>query len=269
MKILIVRLSALGDIVHALPVLAAIKKAKPDAQVDWLVEENYASILSIASGLRRRVIVRASRSFETPDAVSFGGLLGYRNARHAFVEPGLRRRARSAGPDQVGGVGAHLVREPRHRIRRRQPARAAGCLSLFGNGDAAERAGRPTGQQASRRSRHSEESIDPLGACRSRRTRSSCRWRRRLAPRSIAAIDAAGGPAPLHRPQSGRGVAEQALAARSFRRAGGGASRSHRTADRSSPGDHRSAISRTRSCTRHHGAATAAPRDIGFRSRAC
>ena len=52
MKILIVRLSALGDIVHALPVLAAIKTAKPDAQVDWLVEENYASILSIASGLQ-------------------------------------------------------------------------------------------------------------------------------------------------------------------------------------------------------------------------
>jgi heptosyltransferase I len=80
MKILIVRLSALGDIVHALPVLAAIKKAMPDAQVDWLVEENYASILSIASGLRRRIIVRASRSFDTPDAISFGGLLGYKHA---------------------------------------------------------------------------------------------------------------------------------------------------------------------------------------------
>lgn len=80
MKILIVRLSALGDIVHALPVLAAIKKAMPDAQVDWLVEENYASILSIASGLHRRIIVRAKRSFETPEAISFGGLLGYKNA---------------------------------------------------------------------------------------------------------------------------------------------------------------------------------------------
>jgi heptosyltransferase-1 len=80
MKILIVRLSALGDIVHALPVLSAIKHAHPDAQVDWLVEENYASILSIAAGLRRRIIVRARKSFETPDAVSFGGLLGYKNA---------------------------------------------------------------------------------------------------------------------------------------------------------------------------------------------
>ena len=67
MKILIVRLSALGDIVHALPVLAAIKKAMPDAQVDWLVEENYAPILSIASGLHRRIIVRAAAQLATPD----------------------------------------------------------------------------------------------------------------------------------------------------------------------------------------------------------
>jgi ADP-heptose:LPS heptosyltransferase len=80
MKILIVRLSALGDIVHALPVLAAIKKAMPAAQVDWLVEESYASILSIASGLHRRIIVRARRSFETPDTRSFGGVRGYHAA---------------------------------------------------------------------------------------------------------------------------------------------------------------------------------------------
>ena len=146
MKILIVRLSALGDIVHALPVLAAIKKAKPDAQVDWLVEENYASILSIASGLRRRIIVRASRSFETPDAVSFGGLLGYQNAASylwnqdydvALDLQGLIKSAvwaRISFADRVIGFDAP------------QPARAAGGVPVFGNGDAANR---PAGQQAS------------------------------------------------------------------------------------------------------------------------
>jgi heptosyltransferase-1 len=77
MKILIVRLSALGDIVHALPVLSAIKAAMPSAEVDWMVEENYAAILSITRGLRRRIIGRARNSFTTEDAVSFGGALGY------------------------------------------------------------------------------------------------------------------------------------------------------------------------------------------------
>ena len=124
MKILIVRLSALGDIVHALPVLAAIKRAKPDAQVDWLVEENYASILSIAPGLHRRVIVRAKRSFESADAVSFGGLLGYKNAASylwnqdydvALDLQGLIKSAiwaRSSFADRVIGFDPPNLREP-------------------------------------------------------------------------------------------------------------------------------------------------------------
>ena len=87
MKILIVRLSALGDIVHALPVLAAIKKAKPDAQVDWLVEENYAAILALAVGLNRRVIVRASANRETPDSIAFTRRRRLHAARRATCGP--------------------------------------------------------------------------------------------------------------------------------------------------------------------------------------
>jgi heptosyltransferase-1 len=103
MKILIVRLSALGDIVHALPVLAAIRSATPDAKVDWLVEENYASILSIVSGLQRRVIVRARKSFESQDAVSFGGALGFFHAA-AF----LRRQQYDVALDLQGLIKSAL-----------------------------------------------------------------------------------------------------------------------------------------------------------------
>ncbi|HEX8029742.1 MAG TPA: lipopolysaccharide heptosyltransferase I [Vicinamibacterales bacterium] len=124
MKILIVRLSALGDIVHALPVLAAITRAMPAASVDWLVEENYASILSIASGLRRRVIVRAHRSFETADSVSFGGLRGYWQAASflrsqqydaALDLQGLIKSAvwaRASGAARVIGFDVSSLREP-------------------------------------------------------------------------------------------------------------------------------------------------------------
>jgi lipopolysaccharide heptosyltransferase I len=80
MKILIVRLSALGDIVHALPVLAAIKKAKPDAQVDWLVEDNYQAILALAVGINSRVVVRAKTGRETRGAIAFRGGRGYLRA---------------------------------------------------------------------------------------------------------------------------------------------------------------------------------------------
>lgn len=123
MKILIVRLSALGDIVHALPVLAAIKRAMPSAEVDWMVEENYAAILSITSGLRRRIIGRARNSFTTDDAVSFGGALGYVQAvAHLRAQDydcaldlqGLLKSAgwaRSSGAKRIIGFDKANVRE--------------------------------------------------------------------------------------------------------------------------------------------------------------
>jgi heptosyltransferase-1 len=45
MKVLIVKISALGDVVHALPVLAYIKSAHPGARIDWLVEEGFAPLI--------------------------------------------------------------------------------------------------------------------------------------------------------------------------------------------------------------------------------
>lgn len=45
MKIAIVKLSALGDIVHAMAVLPLIKKRLPESRIDWIVEENFAAVL--------------------------------------------------------------------------------------------------------------------------------------------------------------------------------------------------------------------------------
>ena len=45
MKIAIVKLSALGDIVHAMVALQFIKQHLPHAQIDWLVEERFAEVL--------------------------------------------------------------------------------------------------------------------------------------------------------------------------------------------------------------------------------
>lgn len=50
-RFLIVRLSSLGDIVHAIPVAAALREAFPSARVDWLVEARYSGLLESVSGL--------------------------------------------------------------------------------------------------------------------------------------------------------------------------------------------------------------------------
>ena len=102
-RILIVRLSALGDIVHALPVLAALKREWPRASVDWLVEEAYAPILSLASGLDRRLIVRAREPVDRPDTLAFNGALGYLRAVKY-----LRRQRYDAALDLQGLIKSAL-----------------------------------------------------------------------------------------------------------------------------------------------------------------
>jgi len=44
-KVLIIKASALGDVVHALPVLAWLKSADPAVTIDWLVEDGFAPLL--------------------------------------------------------------------------------------------------------------------------------------------------------------------------------------------------------------------------------
>ena len=45
-KILLVKLSSLGDVLHNLPIIWDIRARLPNAQIDWVVEEGYANLLS-------------------------------------------------------------------------------------------------------------------------------------------------------------------------------------------------------------------------------
>ena len=45
MKVAIVKLSAMGDIIHAMVALQYIKKENPNIQIDWIVEQGFAQIL--------------------------------------------------------------------------------------------------------------------------------------------------------------------------------------------------------------------------------
>ncbi len=44
MRILLVKTSSLGDVIHNLPVASDIRRCLPEASIDWLVEENFAEI---------------------------------------------------------------------------------------------------------------------------------------------------------------------------------------------------------------------------------
>src|ERR1700690_1431506 len=44
-RLLIVRLGAMGDVVHTLPAVAALRAAFPEATLGWLIEERWAELL--------------------------------------------------------------------------------------------------------------------------------------------------------------------------------------------------------------------------------
>ena len=56
-RILIVRLGALGDIVHALPVAAALRRAHPASRIDWLVSAKHREILDLVPVIDRRLVI--------------------------------------------------------------------------------------------------------------------------------------------------------------------------------------------------------------------
>ena len=54
---LIVRLGALGDVVHAIPVAAALRRVFPAARVDWLVSAKHGEILDLVPVIDRLLLV--------------------------------------------------------------------------------------------------------------------------------------------------------------------------------------------------------------------
>ncbi|MBI4902494.1 MAG: glycosyltransferase family 9 protein [Acidobacteria bacterium] len=111
MRILVVRLGAMGDVIHALPAVAALKRTIANAWIAWAVEPRWAPLLEGNPDVDRVVRVnrkqwtsvkcawRELRAMELDCAVDFQGLI-----KSALVTKvsGARRRA---------GYSADQVRE--------------------------------------------------------------------------------------------------------------------------------------------------------------
>jgi heptosyltransferase-1 len=52
LRILLIRVSSLGDVLHNLPIVADILRHHPDATIDWVVEEGYVSLVRLNPHVR-------------------------------------------------------------------------------------------------------------------------------------------------------------------------------------------------------------------------
>jgi len=57
-KILVIKLSAIGDVIQTFPMVEALKHQYPQAQIDWLVEEDASDLLAGHPALNRVIVSR-------------------------------------------------------------------------------------------------------------------------------------------------------------------------------------------------------------------
>jgi lipopolysaccharide heptosyltransferase I len=111
MNFLIVRLGALGDIVHTVPAVAALRRAYPDARIDWVVDARHAPFADLVQPVDRVIrlekttvnawvdLVRRLRPYRYDVALDFQGLM-----KSAVL-------ARASGAARVVGFSIWHLRE--------------------------------------------------------------------------------------------------------------------------------------------------------------
>jgi heptosyltransferase-1 len=121
-SVLLVRLGALGDIVHAMPIVSALRTHWPDARIDWLVDPRYLDVVRLVDGVNeaipfdpRQLVVAGGR------AATVAAIADLRAAQYDLVLDlqGLIKSAAVAwlaGGAQTIGFAAAQLREPAARF---------------------------------------------------------------------------------------------------------------------------------------------------------
>jgi heptosyltransferase-1 len=60
-RVLVIRPSSLGDIVHALPIVHDLHRHRPGTEIDWVVEEPFTGLVGMNRGVRRVIPVALRR----------------------------------------------------------------------------------------------------------------------------------------------------------------------------------------------------------------
>jgi heptosyltransferase-1 len=121
-RILLVRLSSLGDVLHTFPAATDIRRALPDAVLEWTVEEAYVPLVQMHRGVSRIIpfaLRRWRRAWYAPrswrELAAFRATLREAPYDAILDAQGLLKSAwvahRAQGP--VHGFGPGTVRDPR------------------------------------------------------------------------------------------------------------------------------------------------------------
>jgi heptosyltransferase-1 len=77
LRVLLVKLSSLGDVVHSLPAAMDLQAQVPDVQIDWVVEPAFAPLLKLCPAVLRIIpchLRQWRKSFWQADTDALGTL---------------------------------------------------------------------------------------------------------------------------------------------------------------------------------------------------
>jgi heptosyltransferase-1 len=124
-RLLIVRLSAMGDVIHTLPAVQALRQSFPGAFIGWLIEERWAELLCAPGSPRR-----GGRSSRRPlvDEVHVVNLKAW--GKSPFSISTLRRAATVW--NDVRGAGYDAAVDLQGAMRSAVSARLSGARAVYG-----------------------------------------------------------------------------------------------------------------------------------------
>lgn len=124
-RLLIVRLSAMGDVIHTLPAAQALRDAFPNSMIGWVIEERWAELLC-APGTRRR----GPRSAQRPLADWIHAVSLRRWRKSLFRIPTLQEIAKTW--NDVRGARYDVAVDLQGAIRSAALAHWSGAGAVYG-----------------------------------------------------------------------------------------------------------------------------------------
>jgi heptosyltransferase-1 len=136
-SLLVVRLGAMGDILHALPAVTALRMAHPEWAIDWVVEPKWSALLAAEDSTGRDTSNPAPKQ-PVVDRLHFASTKEWRQslvATRTRNDIGALRRSLKA-------EGYDTVLDLQGAIRSAVIGRMAGCRRVVGESNPRERAAR-------------------------------------------------------------------------------------------------------------------------------
>ena len=111
-RILIVRIGSLGDIIHTVPSVAAIRRAHPDSTIDWLVDARHTEVVDLVPVVNRTIAI------ETGNAGSMWSVVRELRRNRYDVALDLQGLIKSAALARLSGA-ARVIGFPPDQLRER------------------------------------------------------------------------------------------------------------------------------------------------------